>query len=66
MLEQTAGHDFQILIEAVAAMPGNEASSIFWFGKSVGVDNEGKPFITGGLQMIPGSGHEQLLASVFS
>lgn len=47
-------------------MPGNGASSMLWFGESVGVDNEGKPFITDGLQMIPGCGHEQLLASFFN
>ena len=37
LLEHTGGHDIQVLIEAVSAMPGNGASSMFRFGESVGV-----------------------------
>ncbi len=37
LLEQTASNDVQVLLEAVSAMPGNGASSMFRFGESVGV-----------------------------
>lgn len=37
MLEHTAGHDARAVIEAVSAMPGQGASSMFRFGESLGV-----------------------------
>ena len=37
MLEQTAGDDVQVVIEAVAAMPGQGTASMFRFGESLGV-----------------------------
>jgi len=37
MMEQTAGDDVQVVIEAVSAMPGQGTASMFRFGESVGV-----------------------------
>jgi len=38
LLEHSSGHDVQVLLEAVSAMPGQGASSsMFRFGESVGV-----------------------------
>ena len=37
MLEQAAGDDVQVVIEAVSAMPGQGTASMFRFGESVGV-----------------------------
>ena len=37
LLEHIGGLDVQVLIEAVAAMPGNGVVSMFRFGESVGV-----------------------------
>ena len=37
LLEETAGHNVQVLLEAVSAMPGQGVASMFRFGESLGV-----------------------------